>query len=193
VQAADEARHVEVFTRRAELTGAPLGTSGAGGRASLQTLLDEPDFSLATFLLSVLGEGTFLDLLGFLERHGPDPVTRRVAHLALADEARHVAFGVAHLEHRVAAEPQLRGRLRAAVEHRHDVLASTAGLQAGVYDALVVLAAGAWTPAAIATGWDRVSALTAAMDEGRRRRLARLGFPPGEAAELSALHTRNFM
>jgi hypothetical protein len=193
VQAADEARHVEVFTRRAELSGEPLGTSGAGGRASLQTLLDEPDFSLAAFLLSVLGEGTFLDLLSFLERHGPDPVTRRVAHLALADEARHVAFGVAHLEHRIRHEPELRGRLRAAVEHRHDVLASTVGLHAGVYDALVVLAAGAWTPQAIATGWDRVQALSAAMDEGRRRRLARLGFTPDEAAELSALHTRNFM
>jgi len=31
------------------------------------------------------------------------------------------------------------------------------------------------------------------MDEGRRRRLAAIGFPDGEAAELSALHTRNFM
>jgi hypothetical protein len=193
VQTADEARHVEVFTRRAQLSGGPLGTSGAGGRASLQTLLDEPDFSLAAFLLSVLGEGTFLDLLSFLERHGPDPATRRVAHLALADEARHVAFGVAHLEHRVAMDPAFRGRLRAAVERRHDVLASTTGLHDGVYDALVVLAAGAWTPTAVATGWDRVQALTAAMDEGRRRRLARLGFPPGEAADLSALHTRNFM
>jgi hypothetical protein len=79
------------------------------------------------------------------------------------------------------------------VERRHDVLASTAGLHAGVYDALVVLAAGAWTPAAIATGWDRVQALVAQMDEGRRRRLARLGFSTDEAAELSALHTRNFM
>ena len=193
VQAADEARHVEVFTRRAELSGGPLGTSGAGGRASLQTLLDEPDFSLAAFLLSVLGEGTFLDLLSFLERHGPDAVTRRVAHLALADEARHVAFGVAHLEHRLATDPGLRGRLRAAVEHRHDVLASTAGLHAGVHDALVVLAAGAWAPAAVAAGWDRVQALVAEMDEGRRRRLARLGFSPAEAADLSALHTRNFM
>jgi hypothetical protein len=193
VQAADEARHVEVFTRRAQLSGGPLGTSGAGGRASLQTLLDEPDFSLAAFLLSVLGEGTFLELLGFLERHGPDPVTRRIAHLARADEARHVAFGVAHIEHRVAAEPAFRSRLRAAVEHRHDVLAAPAGLHAGVHDALVVLAAGSWTPAAVAAGWDRVAALTAAMDEGRRRRLARLGFPADEAAELSALHTRNFM
>ena len=41
-QAADEARHVEVFTRRGMLTGGPLGTSSAGGRASLQSLLSEP-------------------------------------------------------------------------------------------------------------------------------------------------------
>jgi hypothetical protein len=31
------------------------------------------------------------------------------------------------------------------------------------------------------------------MDEGRQRRLTRLGFPPSDAAALSALHTRNFM
>jgi hypothetical protein len=30
------------------------------------------------------------------------------------------------------------------------------------------------------------------MDERRRRRLERLGFPADEAAELSSLHTRNF-
>jgi hypothetical protein len=35
--------------------------------------------------------------------------------------------------------------------------------------------------------------LRAGMDEGRRRRLAYIGFPDDEAAELSALHTRNFM
>ena len=72
VQAADEARHIDVFARRAALRGGPLGVSGAGGRASLTTLLEEPDFALASFLLSVLGEGTFLNLLGFLE------ITRRI-------------------------------------------------------------------------------------------------------------------
>src|SRR5204863_43854 len=80
------------------LNGGELGVSGAGGRASLQTLLAEPDFGLACFLLSVLGEGTFLNLLSFIERHAPDPVTGRVAHLALQDEARHVAFALAHPE-----------------------------------------------------------------------------------------------
>ena len=50
VQAADEARHMEVFTRRALLKGRQLGLSTAGGQASLQTLVEEPDFAIASFL-----------------------------------------------------------------------------------------------------------------------------------------------
>ncbi|MDQ6725921.1 MAG: ferritin-like domain-containing protein [Actinomycetota bacterium] len=194
VQVADEARHVEVFTRRAALKGdGRLGLSTAGGQASLLTLLEEPDFALAHFLLSVLGEGTFLSLLSFLERHAPDPVTRRITHLALADEARHVAFGMAHMEAVLDVDPGLRARLATAVRRRHDVLAHTAGLNAEVFDALVVLAAGSVTPAAIADGFERVQQLEAEMDEGRRRRLTKLGFAPSEAADLAELHTRNFM
>ncbi|MBB3674736.1 hypothetical protein FHX36_000471 [Modestobacter versicolor] len=193
VQAADEARHMEVFTRRALLTGGQMGTSSAGGRESLNSLLNEADFSLASFLLSVLGEGSFLSLLGFIDEHAPDPVTRQVTRLARVDEARHVAFGVAHLEHEGQLDPTLRGRLRAAVERRHDVLVDTAGLNADVFDSLVVLAAGEWTPEAIARGHRAVQRLHGTMDDGRRQRLQRLGFPDDEAAELSALHTRNFM
>ena len=193
IQAADEARHVEVFARRATLRGGPLGVSGAGGRASLGTLLEEPDFALATFLLSVLGEGTFLSLLGFLEEYAPDPIARWITHLARQDESRHVAFGMAHLEHQGAVDAALRGRLRAAVERRHDVLMDTAGLNQQVFDALVLLAAGSWEPSAIARGFAAVEQLQRGMDEGRQRLLVRLGFPPAEAAAISALHTRNFM
>ncbi|MEU2338072.1 ferritin-like domain-containing protein [Streptomyces sp. NPDC013172] len=193
VQAADEARHVEVFARRALLKGGRMGTSSVGGRASLATLMTEPDFSIASFLLSVLGEGSFLNLLAFLERHAPDPVTHRISGLVRQDEARHVAFGLGHLEHRSTVDPRLRGRLRAAVERRHEVLTHTAGLNAEVFDALVLLAAGSWTPQAIERGWRAVQRLQSDMDQGRRHRLSRLGFPDDEAAALSALHTRNFM
>jgi hypothetical protein len=193
VQAADEARHIEVFSRRATLRGERLGTSSAGGRASLTSLLAEPDFSLASFLLSVLGEGSFLNLLTFLDLHAPDPVTRRVAALAHQDEARHVAFGVAHLAEQARRDPAFRGRLRGAIERRHDALADTAGINEDVLDALTLLAAGSWSPEAIARGHAAVRRLQADMFDGRRNRLVRLGFPADEAAELSALHTRNFM
>ena len=193
VTVADEARHVEVFTRRAALKGTCIGTSSRGGQASLATLVREPDFSMATFLLSVLGEASFLELLHFLRDFGPDPVTRTVAKLAAQDEARHVAFAVGHLRRQAAADPSLRDRLGSAIRGRNDALRETSGLNDDVFDALVVLASDGWTPTGVAVGFDRVVALVARMDRSRRAHLVRLGFTDAEAAGLSALHTRNFM
>jgi hypothetical protein len=193
VQVADEARHMEVFARRAGLNGQMPGTSTVGGRASLATLLAEPDFALASFLLSVLGEGTFLNLLSFLETHGPDTVTREVTRLARQDETRHVAFAMGHLEFQLGLQPQLHDRMRAAVERRYEALRTTSGLSEDVFDSLVVLSAGSWEPEAIAQGFAAVARLEREMAEGRERRLVRLGFPSSEASTLSSLHTRNFM
>ena len=193
IQCADEARHIEVFTRRALLRRSAPGTSTIGGQASLKTLVDEPDFALAAFLLSVMGEGSFLVLLDFLQRHGPDPVTRAVCRLAAQDEARHVAFGLAHLRRHGAEDPALLPRLALAVERRHAALAQTAGLNAAVFEALTVIAAGGFAPAQIASGHVRVMQLQADMDHARRVSLVRLGFGEVQAAALSGLHTRNFM
>jgi hypothetical protein len=193
IQIADEARHIEVFVRRASLRRPQLGLSTHGGQASLKTLIDEPDFALAAFLLSVLGEGTFVELLRFLAQVGPDPVTRTVARLAAQDEARHVAFGMAHLERHASLDPGLRPRLVAAVHRRHGALQHTAGLNEEVFDALVLLAAGSWAPERLAAGWDAVQGLMERMDKTRRARMERLGFETEQAAALSALHTRNFM
>lgn len=193
VQVADEARHIEVFTRRATLRGQKLGLSTAGGQASLKTLFDEPDFTLSSFLLSVLGEGTFLNLLWFLEEHAPDPITRRVAQLAAQDEARHVAFGMGHLQYHISLEPTVRERLAAAVHRRFDALAQTTGLNEEVFDSLVLLAAREWTPEAISDGFDKVLKLKDEMSQSRQSRLQKLGFTAEEAENLSSLHTRNFM
>jgi hypothetical protein len=193
IQVADEARHIEVFTRRIRLKGYEPALSTVGGQASLKTLVDEPDFSLAAFLLSVLGEGTFVNLLNFLQECAPDPITRQIARLAAIDESRHVAFGMAHLTHHLSVEPALRGRLALAVESRFDHLSGTSGLNEEVFDALILLAAGDITPKAIQQGYQRVQGLMQAMAEGRKARLLRLGFTPSEATRLSSLHTRNFM
>ena len=193
VQAADEARHIDVFTRRARLKRSELGVSTIGGQASLKTLVDEPEFAIASFLLSVLGEGTFLSLLWFIEQYAPDPVTASVARLAAQDEARHVAFGLAHLSQHLNTDSSLRPRLADAIRRRHEALRHTAGLNAEVFDALLLMAAGSWQPADLREGHRRVMQLIKDMDEGRRKRLMRLGFSEHEAEELSGLHTRNFM
>jgi hypothetical protein len=193
MQAADEARHIEIFTRRGLLKRPHLGLSTTGGQASLKTLVEEPDFAVASFLLSVLGEGTFLSLLWFLERHAPDPVTATVCRLAAQDEARHVAFGMAHLREHIEQDRGVLPKLANAVRRRHDALRHTAGLNEEVFDALLLLASGSFQPESIRRGHTQVMQLVLEMDELRQKRMIQLGFPAAEASDLSALHTRNFM
>ncbi len=193
VQCADEARHVEVFTRRATIRRPNPALSGAGGQASLKTLFEASDFSTSAFLLSVLGEGSFVNLLNFLHEHGPDPLTRQIAKLVARDEARHVAFGMAHLEYRLSQDPGYQSALKAAIEQRYDTLASSSGLNEEVFDALILLAAGGTDTASVGQGFSRVQRLKQDMATGRKARLVRLGFPADEAERLSGLHTRNFM
>lgn len=193
IQIADEARHVEVFTRRALLHSSELALSTVGGQRSLQTLFEESDFILSNVLLSVLGEGSFVDLLRFLEEHAPDPITRVIADLTARDESRHVAAGMAHVRWAIEREPADRARIRGSIEHRHRALQHTSGLNAEVFDALILLAAGSFAPEDIGRGFDAVQLLQRRMLEGRVRRLERLGFGESEAETLAGLHTRNFM
>jgi hypothetical protein len=79
------------------------------------------------------------------------------------------------------------------VQSRYDALAQTSGLNEEVFDALVLLAAGGWSVQQIAAGFDKVQVLKEDMASGRQMRMKRLGFEPGEAKRLAALHTRNFM
>ena len=79
------------------------------------------------------------------------------------------------------------------MRRRHEALRQTAGLNAEVFDALLLMAAGSWDHADLREGHRRVMQLTDDMDEGRQKRLMRLSFSARDAEELSALHTRNFM
>ena len=113
--------------------------------------------------------------------------------LAAQDEARHVAFAMAHLSLHARQDPTLLSRLAIAVEQRHEALRATTGLNEEVFEALIVLASGSFEPEAIARGHGLVVELLEQMDAGRRARLRRLGFDAAQAGALSALHTRNFM
>jgi hypothetical protein len=139
-----------------------------------------------------MGEGTFLTLLKFLEENAPDPITALLAQFAHRDEARHVAFGIAHLRYVLHRESNRRGSL-GAVERRSRMLATVSGLSPYVYDALVILAGGGASPAQIRSGARRVAGLHREMDHARRARLQGLGFDVEDAITLSAAHTKNFM
>src|SRR4051794_40122925 len=141
-QMMDEARHIEAFTKRALANGGGLQYSAASTQLSLKTLFDQHDFTSASFLLSVLGEGTFLDLLRFIQTHAPDPVTAEICRRARLDETRHVHFGMAHVRYYLAQDPAHYEELRAAVRHRAEFMSAVTEVSPRVQEALAVLAAG---------------------------------------------------
>jgi TusA-related sulfurtransferase len=192
-QLADEARHIDVFLKRARGGGAGAGISSVVTSQSLLSLIETNDFTEAVFLLSVLGEGTFLDLLKYIEVHAPDEVTRDIVQRVHSDEARHVFFGMAHLRHALTKDRGLYARLEQAVRRRAATLSELSGAPEPVQDALIVLAAGGTEPSQIRRGHDAYRELLHTMHINRVKRLEHAGFTPVEAQQLSDLHTPNFM
>jgi hypothetical protein len=188
----DEARHVEVFTKRA-LAGGARAHALASTDLSLHSLLDESDFSAAALLLNVLGEGTFLDLLRFVERHAPDAATATAARLAHRDERRHVHFGIAHVRRRLALGPDERDALVSAAEARAAKLTSLSGLSPVMTESLTLMAARSLQPADLAEAGSALRGLMQTMERNRLRRLRSAGFDERTARHLSDLHTPNLM
>lgn len=189
----DEARHIEVFTKRALANGGGLGIASAATQLSLASLLEPKDFSTASFLLSVLGEGTFLDLLAFLEEHAPEQATREICRRARQDEARHVRFGIAHARYAIEADVRAARRFGSAVEARAEFLKSVSGVGALIEESLIIYSGGGMSPSSLRAGTGRVAALYETMHANRVKRLAAAGFDTEQADHMSRLHTPNFM
>ena len=195
-QVDDEARHVEVFTKRALANGGGLQYVSAATEWSLKSLLNQEDFTSASFLLHILGEGTFMELLMFLEEVAPDPVTAQIFKLTRQDEGRHVGYGVSHLTYHLKHDPALVLQLYQAAEARAAFLRQAAGASPFVQHALAVLAGGGSAPEQVAEGRERVRELYREMHATRVKRLVQVGFQRGMAERISNLHggaVPNFM
>ena len=169
------AAHRGLHPPRAAAPAASSASRAPAGGPRCRPCSTSPTSPLASFLLSVLGEGTFLDLLRFLNALRARPGHRATStRLALRDEARHVAFGVAHTAHAARSTRRSCARLRAGgraaargpARHRRP---ERRGLRRARDPARGRL----WAPGAIAAAGSAVQQLQRDMDEGRRRRLAR--------------------
>lgn len=192
-QMMDEARHIEAFTKRALANGGGLQYSALSTQLSLKSLFDQHDFTTASFLLSVMGEGTFLDLLKFIEAHAPDPATAEICRRARIDESRHVRFGIAHVKWYLTAAQENAEKLMAAVRQRAEYMRSVTEVSPRIVEALALLAAGALEADRLPAGFEKVRVLLHEMNDHRVKRLVACGFSGEQAAEMSQMHTPNFM
>ncbi len=101
-QIMDEARHLDVFRKRALANGGGLLEAGPGAT----NVLYNQDFLEMTTSLHILGEGFVQSVFRMGELFAPSPVEKKIFRLAAQDESRHVAFGVMHVKHLLETQPE---------------------------------------------------------------------------------------
>ena len=92
-QLMDEARHQEVFRKRA-IAGGGLLHASPGFEWALKAILEAPSHTMGTFLLNLLGEGLVLSIFRSGEMIAKTHVDKEIFRRCLQDEARHVSYGV---------------------------------------------------------------------------------------------------
>jgi hypothetical protein len=154
-QIMDEARHEDVFRKRALANGMGMLQAGFGAVGLLQL----QDFTEMAAILHVVAEGFVQSLFRMGELIAQNEAEKRMFRLAAQDESRHVAFGVTHLKYAVETQPERREEFHFYLDRQEGLLGTTqAGLTTGgaSAEALAVLLGG---------GKDK-------MDEGFKKLLA---------------------
>jgi hypothetical protein len=114
-QVVDEARHLDVFRKRALANGG--GLLIASGNAGLRFVMDAKDFTEMSSILHVQGEGLVQSVFRMGEYIATNEAEKRIFRLAAQDESRHVAFGVMHLKYILQTEPWRREEIHSYLDY----------------------------------------------------------------------------
>ena len=97
-QVIDEARHVEVFSRY--LNEKCSGHYQVNGHLGLllDDIIRDERWDMTYLGMQVMVEGLALAAFSFMHQLTPEPLLKKLLRYVMADEARHVAFGVLSLQ-----------------------------------------------------------------------------------------------
>ena len=124
-QAMDEARHTDVFRKRALANGGGLGTASYLSELSLKRIFDAPSFSAQTGRLHLLGEGFVLTLFRQGEFIAPSRVDQEIFRRCMQDESRHVGYGTMHLRAQLKANPAVAEAIHDELDDAERILLET--------------------------------------------------------------------
>ncbi|HXF51740.1 MAG TPA: ferritin-like domain-containing protein [Dehalococcoidia bacterium] len=122
-QIMDEARHLDVFRKRALANGGGLLSAGPG--TGLRAIIDSQDFSEMSAIMHLVGEGFIQSLFRSGELISTNEAEKRIFRLAAQDESRHVAFGVMHMKYILETEPWRREELHSYLDIGEGIFAAT--------------------------------------------------------------------
>jgi hypothetical protein len=173
-QAMDEARHAEVFRKRALAGGVGLMEALPQAEHSLKAILDGDTYSEASAFMHLLAEGNILTLFRFSEFISPTPVDKRMFQLVMQDEARHVSYGMQHLRWIIDHCPERKEQLHLALDEAENFTLNQ--FDSSLFECMIVLAGKGTKPAQIKRGIEIVGHLQIKQVEEYFQRLRRAGF-----------------
>ena len=97
-QVVDEARHVEVFGRYLDEKMGGGYQVNAHLRMLLDDIINDSRWDMTYLGMQVMVEGLALAAFGFMHQMTDEPLLKKLLRYVMADEARHVAFGVLSLK-----------------------------------------------------------------------------------------------
>lgn len=117
-QVVDEARHVEVF---GQYIDTKLGDSypiNIHLKMLIDDIINDSRWDMTYLGMQIMVEGLALAAFGFMHQLTPEPLLKQLLRYVMADEARHVAFGVLSLQefYRELTVAELRERQEFAFE-----------------------------------------------------------------------------
>ncbi|MDA8045396.1 MAG: ferritin-like domain-containing protein [Actinomycetota bacterium] len=121
-QVMDEARHTEVFRKRALANGGGMGKAKSVVERFLKLILDAQSYDEGSALMHLLGEGIVLSLFRAGELIAPSPVEKKIFRLCMQDEARHVAYGTMHLRYRLERDPSMAEDFHAYLDQGEEII-----------------------------------------------------------------------
>ena len=185
-QAMDEARHTEVFRKRALTTGYGLMQASPMNEMALKHLRDADSFSEMSVALHLVAEGNVLTLFRFSEYLSPTDVDKKIFRLVMQDEARHVGYGMQHFKWVLEHYPQKREILHSHLDEAENI-SFAGGAATELTEAFIILAGGGLKPENIARGVRVTTAFQLKQMQEHFERLDKCGMPERSSIDRSKL------
>ena len=97
-QVVDEARHVEVFGKYLDTKLGDSYPINVHLKLLLDDIINDSRWDMTYLGMQIMVEGLALAAFGFMHQLTPEPLLKKLLRYVMADEARHVAFGVLSLQ-----------------------------------------------------------------------------------------------
>ncbi len=139
-QVMDEARHLDVFRKRALVNGGGLLKQGPG--TGLRNILASLEFTEMSVLMHILGEGFVQTMFRAGEYIAQNDAEKRIYRLCAQDESRHLAFGVMHLRYLVQIQPERKEEIHSYLDRAEGLLNDPRLADVSMAESLAILLGG---------------------------------------------------